>query len=98
MDINPQPHEIPNDLRAMRNLSPRRKSTQAGDVPALVAEQLGHYHIDPQSEYGKLLGTIVSRLYACGADLERLWELTARTIDSLDRSDRVAYFNAKKFL
>jgi len=27
-----------------------------------------------------------------------LWRITAQTIDSLDRSDRVAYFNAKKFL
>ena len=31
-------------------------------------------------------------------DLDRLWKLTIATIDSLDRSDRVAYFNAKKFL
>src|SRR6185312_5984865 len=50
------------------------------------------------SEYGKALGGVVGRLYACGADIERLWQITARTIDSLDRSDRVAYFNAKKFL
>ena len=86
------------DLRAMRTLSPRRQSTDSSDVQDLVHEQLAHYHIDPSSDYGRTLARIVSRLYECGADLDRLWRITAETIDSLDRSDRVAYFNAKKFL
>src|SRR5436853_3007260 len=98
MDFNSEPSADAQDLRAMRNLSPRRKSTDAADVPGLVSEQLAHYHIDPNSEYGRLMASIVSRLYSCGADLERLWRVTAETIDTLDRSDRVAYFNAKKFL
>lgn len=85
-------------LRVMRSLSPRRKSTEAHDIDGLVAEQLAHYHIDPRGEYGQVLGRIVGRLYACGADLDRLWKLTVETIDSLDRGDRVSYFNAKKFL
>lgn len=85
-------------LRVMRSLSPRRKSSEPADANALTAEQLAHYHIDPKSEYGQVLSRIVARLYECGVDLDRLWKLTIDTIDSLDRSDRVAYFNAKKFL
>lgn len=96
MDLNVKPSE--DELRVMRSLSPRRKSTDASDVQSLVAEQLRHYHIDPATEYGQLLSRIVGRLYACSTDLDRLWKLTIETIDSLDRSDRVAYFNAKKFL
>src|SRR6185503_7638871 len=86
------------DLRILRSMSPKRKSTRLGDIDELVAEQLAHYHIDPKTEYGRLLGQIVGRLYACSTDLDRLWRLTIETIDTLDRSDRVAYFNAKKFL
>lgn len=86
------------DLRAMRKLSPKRRTTHAGDAAALVAEQLAHFQIDPRSEYGRALSAVVGRLYECGADLERLWRVTGETIDSLDRADRVAYFNAKKFL
>src|SRR4051812_8051557 len=86
------------ELRAMRNLSPRRRSTTGEDAETLVAEQLAHFHIDPASPYGEALGRIVGRLYECSADMDRLWRVTFETIDSLDRSDRVAYFNAKKFL
>jgi O-acetylhomoserine/O-acetylserine sulfhydrylase-like pyridoxal-dependent enzyme len=82
----------------MRKLSPRRRTTAAAGADALVAEQLAHFRIDANSEYGRLLASVVGRLYECGADLEKLWRVTAETIDSLDRSDRVAYFNAKKFL
>lgn len=91
---------VPRDdeLRIMRSLSPKRKSSELADVDALVAEQLAHYQIDPSSEFGKVLARVVARLYACSVDLDRLWRITIETIDSLDRSDRVAYFNAKKFL
>ena len=82
----------------MRKLSPRRRTTTAVGAGALVVEQLAHFRIDPAGEYGKTLSRVVARLYECGADLERLWRVTAETIDSLPRSDRVAYFNAKKFL
>src|SRR5205823_3478431 len=85
-------------LRIMRSMSPKRISTHLTDADALVAEQLAHYHIDPKSEFGGLLAGIVKRLYECSTDLNQLWRLTIDTIDSLDRSDRVSYFNAKKFL
>ncbi len=81
-----------------RTLSPRRNTTRAADVPQLVAEQLLHFGIDAASPFGQTLGRIAERLYECEADVERLWQITLESIQSLDRSDRIAYFNAKKFL
>jgi O-acetylhomoserine/O-acetylserine sulfhydrylase-like pyridoxal-dependent enzyme len=85
-------------LAAMRKLSPRRNSTQADRVEQLVAEQLQHFGIDAQTDYGRTLARLANRLYEANADAEELWRLTQQTIDGLDRSDRIAYFNAKKFL
>ncbi len=85
-------------LEVMQSLSPLRKSTQAADVDALVTEQLAHFNIAPASEYGQTLARIVHHLYACSDDLDQLWRITAESIDGLDRSDRIAWFNAKKFL
>ncbi len=98
MDTGVKATPAEEDLRIMRSLSPKRMSTQASDADALVAEQLAHYHIDPKSGYGAALAGVVKHLYECSADLNRLWRLTIDTIDSLDRGDRVACFNAKKFL
>jgi cystathionine beta-lyase/cystathionine gamma-synthase len=81
-----------------RKLSPRRNTTHAADVPQLVAEQLEHFGIDAHSEFGKALGQLVGRLYECHDDMERLWQVTLESIGSLDRADRIAYFNAKRFL
>ena len=86
------------DLAAMRNLSPRRNTTEAENVDQLVAEQLLHFGIDPATDHGRAVASIARRLYQAGADAEALWRLTQQSIGNLDRSDRIAYFNAKKFL
>ena len=85
-------------LAAMRNLSPRRNTTQATDVDQLVAEQLAHFGINPATDHGRTLARIAHRLYESSTDTEALWRLTQQSIGNLDRSDRIAYFNAKKFL
>ena len=85
-------------LAAMRKLSPRRHSTQAADADQLAAEQLRHFGIDPGSDFGEILLRICERLYENQADLDTLWQVTLDSIGALDRSDRIAYFNAKKFL
>ena len=85
-------------LTAMRELSPRRNSTEAGNVEELVAEQLAHFGIDAATKYGQTLARLAGRLYEAKADAAELWRVTQQSIDSLDRSDRIAYFNAKKFL
>lgn len=81
-----------------RALSPRRTTTAAQDNPGLVVEQLAHFGIDPESEFGKALADTAEHLYGCQHDIDRLWEVTVQSINGLDPDDRIAWFNAKKFL
>ncbi|HEY2840997.1 MAG TPA: PLP-dependent transferase [Pirellulales bacterium] len=90
--------EQPTHSPSARWLSPLRNSTTASDVPQLVAEQLQHFGIDQASEFGATLARIAQRLYECHTDVDLLWQQTLSAIGGLDRSDRIAYFNAKKFL
>lgn len=83
---------------AMRKLSPLRNSTQATDAAGLVREQLAHFGIDPATPFGQQLSVLAERLYASQADVEQLWHETLSEIQHLDRADRIAWFNAKKFL
>jgi O-acetylhomoserine (thiol)-lyase len=98
--MNSRQDVVPSDtpLARLRRLSPRRKTTQATDVAGLVAEQLTHFGLDARTPVGEVLARCATRLYETEGDLEQLWRLTMETIDGLDRSDRIAYFNAKKFL
>jgi len=82
----------------MLQLSPRRKTSEARDAAGLVGEQLAHFGIDPSTPFGQALARVAIRMYECHADIDALWKATLQSIGSLDRSDRIAYFNAKKFL
>ncbi len=79
-------------------LSPRRKTTQARDVAGLAREQLAHFHLDPASPVGAPLLRLTEKLYAAHGDLDELWRMTTRELAALPRGDRLALFNAKKFL
>ena len=81
-----------------RLLSPRRKTTQATTLHELAVEQLAHFHIDPQSPTGQPLLALAEKLYAAHGDVMDLWEATTRELGRLPREDRLALFNAKKFL
>lgn len=81
-----------------RLLSPRRNSTEASSVPELVEEQLQHFGIDSETPFGQRLAAIAHRLYESQEHADQLWQITMDTINSLDPQDRIAYFNAKKFL
>lgn len=83
---------------AARLLSPRRKSTQATTLHELALEQLAHFHIDPASPTGEPLLALAEKLYAAHGDVMALWEATTRELGRLPRQDRLALFNAKKFL
>jgi O-acetylhomoserine (thiol)-lyase len=83
---------------AARILSPRRKTTQATSLHELAVEQLEHFHIDPQSPTGQPLLALAEKLYAAHGDVMDLWEATTRELGRLPRQDRLALFNAKKFL
>ena len=86
------------DLHHARQLSPRRGTSTAGDVDALVAEQLAHFALDPASELGRTLGRLAGHIYRANIELHHLWDQTVHELGALDRSDRIAVFNAKKFL
>src|SRR5512140_1631093 len=86
------------DIKLARELSPRRSTSQATDVDGLVAEQLAHFSIDPNTELGGSLGRLAGHIYRANIELHTLWDLTTRELASLDRRDRIACFNAKKFL
>src|SRR5438876_6587156 len=86
------------DFTHARELSPRRSTSTATDVTGLVAEQLAHFAIDPKTEMGGALGRLAEHIYRANIELHQLWDLTTAQLGSLDRRDRIAYFNAKKFL
>jgi O-acetylhomoserine (thiol)-lyase len=79
-------------------LSPLRNSTTATTIEELVAEQLAHFSIDPASEFGKTIAQMAFRIYECEGSVDELWHITQDNIQNLQYKDRVALFNAKKFL
>ncbi|MCX2780847.1 aminotransferase class I/II-fold pyridoxal phosphate-dependent enzyme [Microbulbifer thermotolerans] len=89
MDIN---------LSDVKILSPRRNTTRAASIAALAREQLQHFSIDADSEHGRLLLETAELLYQAQGNLNQLWTQSAETLRRLDRSDKVAYFNAKRFM
>jgi O-acetylhomoserine (thiol)-lyase len=97
--LRPAPSSgAPQNIDPLRALSPRRKSTAARSLDELVDEQLAHFGIDPDTSFGQTLARLAGRMYASYEDIDRLWVETARNIQHLERSDRIAWFNAKKFL
>lgn len=94
MDLH-EPHKT---LDAMRRLSPKRNSTHAENPVDLAKEQLIHFGIDKETDFGQSLCQFAERLYSCQADIEKLWATSLQDIASLEHPDRIARFNAKKFL
>jgi len=94
MSVEKNPHEFAHALE----LSPLRHSSRASDTAGLVREQLLHFGVVPNSAYGIRLFGLVEQLCAANSSAHELWALTASTLTSLDRSDRIAYFNAKRFV
>ncbi len=82
----------------MKVLSPKRNSTTAESLDELVSEQLEHFGITADSEYGQTLSRIVSRMYEAQADIEHLWQLTLEAMSQLDQTDKIRRFNSQKFL
>ena len=86
------------ELKVARELSPRRSTSTAQNIEDLIVEQLAHFSIAPQSDLGQALARFTGHLYRANVDLHHLWDLTVREMGNLDRRDRIAWFNAKKFL
>ncbi len=89
---------IPQGFDAAKVLSPKRNTTVATTVNELAVEQLCHYGIDEDSEFGRALYDTAVDLYHAQSNMSRLWEITNETLDQLDKKDKIAYFNAKRFL
>ena len=81
----------------MKTLSPKRNTSGATTAAELTAEQLKHFHIEPDTEYGQTLSRVVERMYESQGDISHLWQLTLESMNSLDQNDRIQRFNAKKF-
>ena len=88
----------PTEPPPARLLSPRRKTTTATTLNALAIEQLQHFRIDPRSAVGQPLLRLAEKLYGSHGDIMELWGATTRELATLPRTDRLALFNAKKFL
>lgn len=80
-----------------RQLSPLRNSTAAVSIESLVDEQLHHFAIDPTSASGQALSKLARSLYAANAATHDLMDMTNAVLAGLDRKDRIALFNAKRF-
>ncbi|MEE9231015.1 MAG: PLP-dependent transferase [Acidobacteriota bacterium] len=97
--INPRHRQASgSDFDLARQLSPRRKTTQATTIPELVREQLEHFSVDPETPVGRELASIAEHVYYANAGLHRMWALSIEALARLDRRDRIAQFNAKRFL
>ncbi|GAA0859686.1 trans-sulfuration enzyme family protein [Aliiglaciecola litoralis] len=79
-------------------LSPKRNTSNASSIEELAAEQLAHFGIDQQSDYGKALFQAASHLYQTQLDVNAIWRITGDTLEGLSKENKLAYFNAKKFL
>lgn len=86
------------EFQAMRGLSPRRNSTHSSSIEQLVNEQLRHFSIEPHTQFGAAVAQLSSNLYRSASDIETLWRVTLRDMQQLPDGDRIARFNAKKFL
>ncbi len=78
-------------------LSPRRHSTTARTLDELVREQLEHFGIAPESPHGLALARLSRALFEANGAAQDTWRLTSETLSRLDRRNRIAWFNAKRF-
>lgn len=78
-------------------LSPLRHSTEAKSLDGLLAEQLEHFGIAPGSAHGQALSRLSRALVEANGAAQDAWRLTRETLSTLERRDRIAWFNAKRF-
>lgn len=79
-------------------LSPLRNTTNHEDATSLAVEQAQHFGIDVHSKYGEALVALATTLYQANHHTHDLWAITMEGLSSLDKNDRIAWFNAKRFL
>ena len=85
-------------MDSMRLLSPLRNSTSGESAEELAVEQLEHFGIDPNSEFGESLGKTVRHLYDTQSDISGLWAAGMGEMAQLSQADKINRFNSLKFL
>ncbi|HTV52491.1 MAG TPA: PLP-dependent transferase, partial [Steroidobacteraceae bacterium] len=90
-------NDIDAGLQARRELSPLRHTTVASTPETLAREQLRHFSVDPESAHGRALLALTRQLYTAHEAAQELWAQTVEALQRLDRRDRIAFFNAKRF-
>jgi len=85
-------------FNSARSLSPVRKSSTAKSFEGLVTEQLQHFQIDPDSDFGHHLAELVVSLYRSQGSVDELWQVAQQRLHTLSHEDKIMLFNAKKFL
>ncbi|MRI35277.1 Cys/Met metabolism pyridoxal-phosphate-dependent enzyme [Endozoicomonas sp. OPT23] len=85
------------DNSTMHKLSPVRNSSTANNSTELAEEQLHHFGIKANSDFGKALLAASEKLYQTSDAIQQLEALT-EALSSLPNIDRISRFNAKKFL
>lgn len=93
-DTNVEPRITENVMK----LSPLRNSSSATTIEELIAEQLTHFNIDSSSEFGRTIAQVAQGIYECQGGVDELWRITQQGIHKVKHKDRIALFNAKKFL
>ena len=86
------------DIETRRQLSPLRNTTSALAADELADEQARHFGIDPESEFGHSLVTLAKNLYEVNYAVHDLGAITFEGLAKIDRKDRIAWFNAKRFI
>lgn len=79
-------------------LSPLRNTTARTEATDLAIEQAAHFGVDPDKDYGKALVKLATNLYEGHNSVVELARITMESLSKLDRTDRIAWFNAKRFV
>ncbi|MBT0585246.1 trans-sulfuration enzyme family protein [Alteromonas oceanisediminis] len=90
--------QLPSSFNNSKVLSPKRNTSSATNIDELVVEQLAHFGIERDTEYGQALAAAAAHLYQTQSDVMQLWSITQATLSTISQQEKVAYFNAKKFL
>jgi O-acetylhomoserine (thiol)-lyase len=82
---------VTNTVKHAKILSPKRNTTQATTIDELTDEQLAHFGIDKDSEYGQALFNTAQHLYYTQANMQQLWQITSDTLEGLSKENSIPY-------
>ncbi|WP_296745721.1 PLP-dependent transferase [Mesorhizobium sp.] len=90
--------KVDTKLADMRLLSPLRHTTDAESSLELAEEQARHFGIDTTTPFGRSLVNLAIRIYETNSASGDLLRATMEGLSQVDRKNRIAWFNAKRFI